>query len=304
MRPLFSYYGGKQRLAAAIVAWLPPHTVYVEPYAGGAAVLFAKPTPQVSNTNHYREVLNDHNERLITVYRVAQDPVQRHALLDRLQYTPFSRAAWQRSKDILATWPQHDPVSQAWAVLVKLHQSFGNDMHGGWATAVYGRNHAATWGRWRHRLPELCARLDGVYLECDEALSVIRRWDSPQTVFNCDPPYVGTDQGHYRGFRAGDLQQLVEVLTACQGSFVLSGYVSPLIPPSWEHRTLDAHCTVSGLGKTYGHDRSRRATADALRDRRRVEHLWRVDRSATMRPDLKAVLSRGMTLPLFGEDAR
>lgn len=39
IRPPLAYYGGKQRLATAIVSMMPAHTHYVEPFAGGLARL-------------------------------------------------------------------------------------------------------------------------------------------------------------------------------------------------------------------------------------------------------------------------
>ena len=59
MKPPISYYGGKQRMASKIIPLIPPHTVYVEPFAGGAAILFNKPWPSVTNRDHYREIIND-----------------------------------------------------------------------------------------------------------------------------------------------------------------------------------------------------------------------------------------------------
>lgn len=49
MKTPIAYYGGKQRLASRIVKLMPKHTVYVEPFCGGAAVLFVKPFPSISD---------------------------------------------------------------------------------------------------------------------------------------------------------------------------------------------------------------------------------------------------------------
>jgi DNA adenine methylase len=42
LTPPLKWHGGKHYLAPKIVALMPPHTHYVEPYAGGLAVLLAK----------------------------------------------------------------------------------------------------------------------------------------------------------------------------------------------------------------------------------------------------------------------
>lgn len=47
---MISYYGGKQRLASKIIQYIPPHTVYVEPFCGGCAVMFKKGLPEIKNS--------------------------------------------------------------------------------------------------------------------------------------------------------------------------------------------------------------------------------------------------------------
>src|SRR5271170_5441845 len=59
------YIGGKNRLATKIISLLQEHTAYVEPFAGGAQVLFHKPPSNV-------EVLNDLDFDIVNFYRVCQ----------------------------------------------------------------------------------------------------------------------------------------------------------------------------------------------------------------------------------------
>jgi len=62
---MIRYVGGKSRLAADIIPLFPPHRTYVEPFAGMARVLFAKPPSRT-------EVLNDLNEEVVNYLRVCQ----------------------------------------------------------------------------------------------------------------------------------------------------------------------------------------------------------------------------------------
>lgn len=50
-KPPFSYFGGKIGMAQRIVDVMPPHRVYLEPFFGSGAVLFAKPDPSSDGTD-------------------------------------------------------------------------------------------------------------------------------------------------------------------------------------------------------------------------------------------------------------
>ena len=73
-----SYIGGKRRIAEQLVALIPDHTTYVEPFAGGAQVFFHKPRSKV-------EVLNDLDDEIVNFLRVCQRHPQELSRLLRWQ---------------------------------------------------------------------------------------------------------------------------------------------------------------------------------------------------------------------------
>lgn len=243
MQPLISYYGGKQRLAPQILPLIPEHQTYVEPFAGGASILFAKPLPKVTNFQSYREVLNDHDKRVITLYRVCQ--TRYLEFLHLLEWTPYSEAEHAKAKEILKTWDDHEEIWQAWAFFVKITTSFSNVLHGGWRRSASGPNPASRWFETKARLEATMSRLSRVHLACTDALECIAQWDTPGTFFYCDPPYVGADQGHYNGYTEENLAALVAVLNNIKGDFLLSTYPCDAIPREWECIGLNATSTAA-----------------------------------------------------------
>jgi DNA adenine methylase len=90
IKPAVSWPGGKSRLLKHILPLVTPHTCYCEPFAGGLAVLLAKPRSTL-------EVINDANGDLVNFYRCVrfhQDP-----LLTELEFVLNSR---QEFKDYVA----------------------------------------------------------------------------------------------------------------------------------------------------------------------------------------------------------
>lgn len=65
--PPLKWHGGKHYLAKRIVALMPPHVHYVEPYAGGLSVLLAKDPEGVS------EVVNDIHGDLTNFWQCLAD---------------------------------------------------------------------------------------------------------------------------------------------------------------------------------------------------------------------------------------
>jgi len=251
MKPIISYYGGKQRMASKIVPLIPHHLMYVEPFFGGGAVFFAKGKPKVSNSDYGHEIINDKDERLINFYRCFQNNFGE--LYQRIVWTLHSEAESRLAKDIMkdhqAGSVAYTSVDLAWAYYVNIQQSFSNVINGGWARTkgTPARNQGATW--WNHtaRLEALHERFRDVSISCTDALKVIQQRDHENTFFYIDPPYPEAEQGHYSGYTIEDFQELIDLLATVKGKFILSNYNQEkcAFPDNWIKHEFKAVCTAS-----------------------------------------------------------
>jgi DNA adenine methylase len=294
VRQPFSYYGGKQKMVRHILPIVEsiPHTVFGEPFCGGASVLFAKESRAGSSCD-YCEFINDANEWITTFYRTGKRDAEN--LIQLIDETLYSEADYHKAKNILKHSQDHTELMIAWALYVQANMSSANIIFGGWGTTVISANHAAAWNRRKATLPEALERLSKIAISCGDALDCIRRWDSPQTLFYLDPPYPGTYQGHYEGYSIGDYQRLCDTLDSIQGSYILSNYASDVVPKSAERSiSIGTLCSASRQGKV-NVDRSKMPTQESLGDRKRTETLLICDRSANMRPDIALIANGGST---------
>lgn len=294
MKPLISYYGGKQRIASKILKYFPPHSVYVEPFAGGAALLFAKPVLPVGDNNHYIECLNDTSDLLINLYRVAvKYPVD---LNREIQATLYSQSDYRRAIAICKNPDGYTELQKAWAYYLSINTSFAHKLSAGWGTAAT-RSHSYPFLRNKINLPDTLERLKNVHVSCEDVIRCISRWDSPQTLFYCDPPYPNTCQGHYDGYTLDDWQNLCSTLDNIQGSYVLSNYPQPIEPQSAQQRVeIQAVMSASGVDRV-GVDRSKGCTT-RTEEIKRTEVLWICDRSKSVRPSLVKILEKNRQLML------
>jgi DNA adenine methylase len=188
-RAALRYYGGKWRLAPWIVAHLPDHACYVEPYGGAASVLLRKPPARY-------EVYNDLDGDVVGFFRVLRE--RPDELLEALRRTPFARAEID-----LACTPAPsdlDEVERARRVYVRSWQGrHGLPARGrlGWRferAATRRRTVVQDWRDVAH-LWAVSDRLRRVQLECDDALRVIERFAGIDTLVYIDPPYPASTRG-------------------------------------------------------------------------------------------------------------
>ena len=267
-KPL-KWHGGKHYLAPKIVALMPPHLHYVEPFFGGGAVLFARdpddPRLFAGDVAHLRgvsEVVNDINGPLINFWRVLQDPERFERFRRTVEAIPLARAEWEKAHQHEYG---HDPAADVVAFFVDARQSRSGLMQG-YTPLTRNRTrrqmngNVSEWLSAVEGLPAVQARLRRVVIENLPALELIKREDTPRTCFYCDPPYLhstrtATDAYRYEMTEA-DHQVLLDVLLRCEGKVMLSGYPSELYDRAlagWRRHTFDMPNHAAG-GDTKGRE--------------------------------------------------
>lgn len=221
LRPPLTYYGGKQTLAPFIVSLIPEHILYGEPFFGGGAVFFLKPPSEV-------EVINDTNRELMNFYRVAK--TRFHELQQMLETSLWSRDMHHKAILIYHNPDLFDEVRRAWAVWVLCSMGFSSKMDGPFGYEKKGNSLAKRITFKKEQFTEqLMRRLENVQVECTDALYVTQSRDHEGAFFYCDPPYIGSDLGHYKGYTDKDFEALLEMLSTIKGKFLLSSYPSEML---------------------------------------------------------------------------
>lgn len=222
----FAWYGGKQRMAAAIVSLLPAHRAYVEPFGGAAAVLCAKSRATL-------EVYNDVDSGLVTFFRVLRD---RPEELERaLRLTPYAR---EEFAEACSTWESTvDDVERARRWYTRCRQAFaGSSATRGWGfevTPTGGGTRANSFVASVEQLERFAERFRRVQIDHLDWRKCLRRYDRPGTVFYLDPPYHPDTRGERGLFRnatyvheltVADHEDLIAAALELKGTALISGY--------------------------------------------------------------------------------
>lgn len=223
--------GGKSRLLQHILPLIGEHTCYCEPFAGGLAVLLAKPRASV-------EVINDRHGDLVCFYRC----VRFHAepLLTELEFVLNSRKEFM---DFRAQ-PGLTDIQRAARWFYRNRLCFGgSDIDTFGTSALSGSDSRA---RRLETIRELTVRLDRAVIEELDWEACVRRYDRPTTVFFLDPPYTGCGETAYAAWTTADVMKLREVLRTLQGRWIVTLNDAP------ETRQIFADCKVRPVKRALG----------------------------------------------------
>ena len=223
----FGWYGGKFSHLDWLLPLLPKTKHFCEPFGGSAAVLINREPSPI-------ETYNDLDGGVVNFFRVLRD--KKDELIEKIGLTPFSYEEY-----ITAIREKGNPnlsdVERARMFYIRARQT------------RTGLAQGATPGRWAHcrlttragmagavsrwlgaveDLSLIAQRLLRVQFENRPAIEVIKRYDSPKTLFYCDPPYPHESRGDSNAYEFemtdDEHRELAKVLHSVKGLVALSSY--------------------------------------------------------------------------------
>ena len=198
-------------------------------FGGSAAVLL--------NVGPYPvETYNDIDSDLVNFFATLRD--QHEELLRAISLTPFSREELARACEPASGL---STVERARRFYIRARQTrtglAQTSSVGRWAHCVLTSRAgmSGSVSRWLGSvdgLAGIATRLRRVQIENAPAIEVIQRYDTPETLFYLDPPYVHAARGDTAsyGFEMSDDEhrELAEYLRVIRGRAVISGYRTKL----------------------------------------------------------------------------
>lgn len=218
----FKYPGGKVRISSWVTSFFPRHKIYVEPFGGAAGVLLNKaPSPL--------EVYNDLNSDLVTFFSVLRDKDKAAELIRRLKLTPYAREEYYSCYPMPA---EGDDIERARALIVRAGMGIG--IRGAISLRPMGfaaetkkfRGEAKAFVNRVEKMSEIAERFRSVVIECRDALELIPRYDTPDTLWYMDPPYHCRYSFRYPA--TIDQEAMLGAFKNVSGYVVLSGYENRL----------------------------------------------------------------------------
>lgn len=188
LQALLKWPGGKSRIAKRLSGMLPPHTSYVEPFAGGAAVFLYKPLAPMDNAigDYDRWVTEFYNDVRKGGLRKCKGGVKKSKGL-------FERAGRAKSPCM--------KVARTGLSFQGGRQGYVGEGATAKAGTVMYRGKLARFADYEKKLKK-------AWILNKDFAAVMRQFDSPSTLHFLDPPwpYLEYTEGFYKGGKTNKLK--------------------------------------------------------------------------------------------------
>jgi DNA adenine methylase len=226
----FGWYGGKFSHLDWLLPQLPKCFHYCEPFAGSGAVLLNKTPSPV-------ETYNDIDGEVVNFFRVLRE--EKNALIEQITLTPLSREEFSIACELDPTVSNLERARRFYIRARQVRTGLAQMASiGRWAnckkTSRSGMSGVVS--RWLGGIEQLqfiAERLLRVQIENRPAIDVIKLYDSKQTLFYCDPPYIHSTRGDTKAYKYEmnnyDHEVLAKVLNMVEGCVAISNYECELM---------------------------------------------------------------------------
>ena len=228
---------------------IPKHHTYVEVFGGAANLLLAKEPSPV-------EVYNDIDSGLVNFFRVIRDKDKFKRFYEQVVLIPYSREEYYYCRD---TWrDEEDDILRAVKWFVAARQNFSGQLGGSWGYAVTASSkgmarRVSDWFSSIELLPEVSERFLRVQIEHNDFRKILKAYDTEETFFYLDPPYVLETRkckAYEHEMSLKDHEDLVDLLLHIKGKAMLSGYEHdvylPLERAGWTKFLFKSKCYITG----------------------------------------------------------
>lgn len=212
LRPPFCRQGNKYNLRDKILPLIPPHSTYVELFAGSGAIFFAKPKAELN-------VLNDLDKKVISKYNL-------------IKKAPTNPEVYPKIKKSLEAYKHFfDHHGNAVADRLVAERIASCNGYSGTpidnSSMIYKTSYPNMLIK---MMGEYQDKLDGVRLDTKDYAKIVKKYDSPETFFFIDPPYENTSKSFgYAEDQGFDFERLEQVLSTIKGKFLMTINDSPRI---------------------------------------------------------------------------
>ena len=236
----FGWYGGKFSHLEWLLPLLPKCYHYCEPFGGSAAILLNRAPSPV-------ETYNDLDGEVVNFFKVLRE--EKAKLIEAIGLTPFSREEFAKACQLDPTQSNFERARRFYVRARQVRTGLAQTATiGRWANCKNTSRNGMSGviSRWLGGIEDLtliAERLLRVQIENRPAIDIIQLYDSKETLFYCDPPYIHRTRGDTKsyGYEMSDVEhrRLAEVLNSVKGLVAISNYQCDLMDdfypgPKWK----------------------------------------------------------------------
>lgn len=252
---MIPYIGGKSVLSKWIIENFPQDyqkMSYVEVFGGGGWVLNKK-------ERSYLETYNDLNSDLVNLFKIIRDNYE--AFKHRCEWTLHSREMFQEAREKLKDDEFMSDIEKALYYAITKSQSFSAIGTSFAYKLTADKVFNGKWTPFIRRLEYINQRMKAVQIECLDFEKLIEKYDSENTLFYVDPPYVDCEF-YYKAsdvnFTKDDHIRLAGLLKNIKGKFVLSYYEHEFVRELYsDYKTIHKLVPKSSYASSRHHEKTK-----------------------------------------------